>query len=67
MCNQVKSWTKHGRPNQSRQKETVALSQDLLTNAMIALVIKKIELLNSKQLFFICTLSFLITAHAPIL
>ena len=28
------------------------LPEDLLKNAMIALVIKKIELLNSKQLFF---------------
>ena len=25
MCNQVKSCTKHGRPNQSQQKETVVL------------------------------------------
>ena len=27
MCNQVKSGTKHGRSNQSYQKETVALIQ----------------------------------------
>ena len=26
MCSQVKSWTKHGSPNQSQRKETVALS-----------------------------------------
>ena len=27
MCNQVKSYTKHGRPNQSWRKETVALNK----------------------------------------
>ena len=46
MCNQVKSYTKHGRLNQSQQKLTVALMGVLHPNQKLTCFVLYLEIIN---------------------